>query len=161
MMKQSSNDEIGHWTFYGNFPSYFDTQNYIGFIYSIENKATNQFYIGKKQMKYGGKKRSPKYNKEMPWRTYTGSSVHLNKAIKEIGKGDFEFLIIDLYKTKGGLYYAEAYTQMILGVMTEKLPCGVLPRFYNAQIAAIRFTPKEELTTNTKKFIRNFKRRYR
>jgi hypothetical protein len=50
---------------------------------------------------------------------------------------------------------------MILGVMTEKLPCGVLPRFYNAQIAAIRFTPKEELTTNTKKFIRNFKRRYR
>jgi len=160
-MKQSSNEELGHWNFYGNFPNYFDTSTYTGFIYMIENKVTNQFYIGKKQMRHGGKKKSKTYGKEMPWRTYTGSSTHLNNAIKEIGKDKFEFLIIDLYKTKGGLYYAEAYSQMLLGVMTEKLECGVAPRFYNGQIAAIRFAPKEVVTSNTHKFIRNFKRRYR
>lgn len=157
-MKLSSK-EIGHWSFYGSFHKEFDTEVYFGFLYIIENKSTKQYYIGKKQFRNKGAKKSKNYNKELSWRTYTGSSSSLNSDIKRLGKENFSFEIIDLYKTKGGLYYSEAYCQMVLGSMTEYKEDKKTPVFYNQQIAAIRFVPKEAITLNTEKFIRNFKRR--
>jgi hypothetical protein len=109
-------------------------------------------YIGKKQFYHGGKKRSKTYGKEMAWRTYVGSSSHVKKDIAKYGKENFNFEIVDLYKTKGGLYYAEAYLQMVCECMTSD-------KFYNKQIAAIRFVPKEDLTKRTRSYVNKIKKR--
>ena len=150
-----SKADIGHWKY-----SYkFDPEQWFGFVYCIENQTTNQFYIGKKQFFHHGKKKSRTYGKEMTWRAYTGSSTNLKNDIKKFGKESFSFSIIDLYKTKGGLYYAEAYSQMLSDCMTETID-GTTPRFYNRQIAAIRFVPKEHPTKRTKTFIKNLRKKY-
>ena len=151
-----SRSEIGHW----NYTYKFDPTQWFGFVYCIENKVTNQFYIGKKQLWHGGKKKSKTYGKQMSWKTYTGSSTALNKDICKHGKDNFSFDIIDFYKTKGGLYYAEAYLQMLSDSMTEYLEDNKTPRFYNRQIAAIRFVPKEHPTSRTKSFTNKIRKRY-
>lgn len=153
MKKPLKKDELGHWK--ASFS--FDHSEFFGFLYVIENKVTGQWYIGKKNFFIRGKKSSKHYGKEHNWRTYTGSSTELNKDIKAYGKDNFNFNIVDVYTTKGGLYYAEAYTQMILEVMTRYLPDGKTPVFYNRQIAAIRFVPREDITERTKRFITKLK----
>lgn len=147
-------NELGHWKFDKNF----DPNEWFGFLYCIKNKITSQHYIGKKQFYHGGKKKSRTYGKEMTWRAYVGSSENLKKDILKYGKDNFEFRIIDLYKTKGGLYYAEAYSQMLSDSMTSYLSDGKTPKFYNRQIAAIRFVTKELPTSKTKRFITAIKR---
>ena len=83
--------ENGHW----KFSSSFDSEEWFGFIYCIENTVTSQFYIGKKQVvsirkrKFGKKetaaltdKRMKKYEmvtKESDWLEYRSS----NKVVKE------------------------------------------------------------------------------
>ena len=148
--------ELGHWEY--NYKV--DIEEWFGFIYCIENKVTNQFYIGKKQLRHAGKKKSKTYGKPMLWKTYTGSSIALNSDIKKYRKENFKFEIIEFYKTKGGLYYAEAYVQMLSDSMTEYLSDLITPRSYNRQIAAIRFVPKEYPTKKTKAFVSKLKKRY-
>jgi hypothetical protein len=98
--------------------------------------------------------------KEHSWRTYTGSSKELNSDIKKYGKDKFEFKMIDVYNTKGGLYYAEVYTQVLLEVMTRKLKGSDIPMFYNRQIAPVRFVPKEDITNKTRRFISKFNKEH-
>jgi len=153
-MTMLSRNDIGHWEY-----SYrFDPTQWFGFLYVIENNVTNQFYIGKKQFFHKGKKKSRTYGKEMTWRAYIGSSTHVKADIKKYGKENFTFKIIELYKTRGGLYYAEAYTQMLCEVMTAKKKDK--PISYNRQIAAIRFVPPEEPTKRTKSCINKLRKKY-
>ena len=159
MTKQSQVD-IGHWSWGNPQPSSLNLNEWFGFVYCIENLVTKQFYIGKKQLFHGGKKKSKTYGKEMAWKSYVGSSTSLKKDIKKYGKSKFNFEIVDLYKTKGGLYYAEAYLQMLSDCMTEYLLDHKTPRFYNRQIAAIRFVPNECPTNKTKSYIKKIKKRY-
>jgi len=149
-------NEMGHW----EFNSQWDPSEWFGFIYCIENLVTNQFYIGKKQLWHGGKKKSKMYGKPMNWRNYVGSSIALKKDIKTYKKKNFKFEIVDLCKTKGGLYYSEAYLQMLSDCMTEYLNDGKTPRFYNRQIAAIRFVPSEAPSNKTKAYINKLRERY-
>lgn len=141
--------DLGHW----KFGRKFEHTNYFGFLYCITNNKTKQYYIGKKQFFRGGKKRSKTYGKEMNWKSYTGSSKHVKEDISKYKKANFKFEMVDIYKTKGGLYYAEAYCQMLSNCMTRKLEDGITPAFYNRQIAAVRFVPKEEPTVKTIKYI--------
>jgi hypothetical protein len=155
-MTKQSQDDIGHW----ECSTAFKPENWFGFVYCIENLTTKQYYIGKKQLWHGGKKKSKTYGKPMSWKTYVGSSTTLKKDISKYGKANFKFEIVDLYNTKGGLYYAEAYLQMLCDCMTEYLEDGKTPRFYNRQIAAIRFVPSEPSTKKTKAYIKKIKKRY-
>jgi len=148
--------EIGHW----KTKVKFNPSKSFGFLYCIHNTVTDQYYWGKKQFFHGGKKKSKTYGKEMSWRTYTGSSTHLKKDIAKHGHDKFTFEIVDVYKTKGGLYYGEAYCQMVSESMTEYLPDKITPRFYNRQIAAIRFVPKEAVTVKTRKYIKELMKKY-
>jgi len=148
--------DTGHW----KFSQRFKPSDWFGFVYCIENVKTNQYYIGKKQFFHGGKKRSRFYGKPMNWKIYSGSSKMLKEDIKRYGKDNFKFEIVDLYKTKGGLYYAEAYLQMLSGCMTEYLADKITPRFYNRQIAAIRFVPQEFPTLKTKRYVNKLKKRF-
>jgi hypothetical protein len=155
MTLQLQND-IGHWTH----SSKFNPDKWFGFVYCIENLVTQQYYIGKKQLWHGGKKKSKTYGKPMSWKTYVGSSTSLKKDIQKYGKDQFNFEIVDLYRTKGGLYYSEAYLQMLCDCMTEYLKDGKTPRFYNRQIAAIRFVPSESPSKKTKSYINKLRRKY-
>lgn len=154
MTKTLPLNQLGHW----KFNTKFDTNEWFGFLYAIENTVTKQWYIGKKNFFTRGKKTSKDYGKEHSWRTYTSSSITLNSDIKTYKKENFKFYIIDLYKTKGGLYYAEAYSQMLAEVMTRYLEDGKTPMFYNRQIAAIRFVPKEYPSIKTRNFILKLKK---
>lgn len=152
-MKPLSKDEMGHWV--SKLP--INPSEYFGFLYCIHNIPTGQYYWGKKQFFHGGKRGSKTKGKEMTWRTYTGSSNQLKEDIAIYGHNNFKFEIVDVYKTKGGLYYAEAYCQMVSECMTKMH--NNKPRFYNRQIAAIRFIPKEEPTELTRKYLASIKRK--
>lgn len=149
-------NEIGHWKSKVSF----NPSDHFGFLYCIQNKITRQIYWGKKQFWRGGLKKSSTYGKEMPWRVYVGSSEHLKLDLKNQKKSDFVFEIVDVYNTKGGLYYAEAYCQMVSESMTEKLEDNKTPRFYNRQIAAIRFVPKESISVRTRSYLKTIKGKY-
>lgn len=128
-----------------------ETSGLHGFVYVIYNHIDKKYYIGKKTFRHGGKKSYRRNGKRVPnykhgtendWKTYTGSSEELNAAIKEHGKENFSFVMLRLFKTRGGLSYMESNIQHKLDVLTavnnkdERL-------FYNGNIAATKYLPKE------------------
>lgn len=157
--------DIGHW----KFPKSFRQSEWFGFIYCITRKEDGKFYIGKKQLNKGGRKTktvkgkrvpNPSFGKTTDWRTYTGSSDTLNKDIKARGKEAFDFEIVDLYRTKGGLYYAEASLQMASDALPLTMPHDSEEyAAYNAVIGAVRFIPKELPTARTRAYANKVKKR--
>ena len=131
--------KYGHWIS----KEKIDPDKYFGFIYLIRCQITGKQYIGKKQF-YSYKKR--KKFKETDWKSYTSSSQDLNTDIRNFKKNNFSFFILSLYMTRGGLVYAEANLQHKYGVLTAKDNNGRL--WYNKQISAIKFIPKEEPYNN-------------
>lgn len=126
----------GHWK--SSFKLNPDTA--FGFVYLITNLVDGRKYIGKKQ--YWSYSKGKK-TKEMAWRTYTSSSKKLNADIKELGKSKFKFEILYECETKGGLTYLEANLQHKLDVLTERGLDSGERLWYNGNIGAIRFIPKE------------------
>lgn len=125
----------GHWEYHDKI----DVDNSFGFVYLITNLLNGKRYLGKKQFhSYKKKKRVS----ETKWREYTGSSTELNDDIKKMGKKNFHFLILQVYKTRGGLVYGEANTQHKLDTLTQKDKNGER-LWYNKQIGSIKFIPKE------------------
>ena len=116
-----------------------DPVKYFGFVYEITNLATGRKYIGKKQYQRWSKKKPVGSNK---WEFYTSSSKELNEEIVKLGKSYFEFKILKNLKTRGGLSYVEANLQHKKDVLTQKGPDDERV-YYNKQIAAIRWIPKE------------------
>lgn len=127
-----------------------DPDNSFGFIYIIVNLKTSKSYIGKKQywsirmVRRKGKRRE-KVVKPNNWELYTGSSKDLNKDIEDTGKDNFLFIILANVDTRGGLHYGEAQLQYELDVLTSILPDGSRA-YYNKNIAAVKFLPKEHLS---------------
>lgn len=113
-------------------------EEHFGFVYLIHCLINNKKYIGKKQFHAYRKK---KKLKETNWQSYTSSSDELNQDIKNFKKNNFKFIILGVYKTRGGLVYAEANLQHKYDVLTETDKNGRL--WYNKQIPAIKFIPKE------------------
>ena len=102
----------GHW----EFPEQLDHENAFGFVYLIRNTATGMMYIGKKMFKGNGK-----LNKGKPsnWRVYTSSSKDINALIEENGIDSFEFHVLEQYYTRGGLSWAETWSQCFVEVPTN------------------------------------------
>ena len=155
--------DLGHW----EFNTEFDINEWFGFIYRIIDLTTKQEYIGKKQFfairrkVVAGRKNKKTIRKESNWKTYTSSSAHINAAIAAKGKENFRFIIESLHKTKGSLTYAEVEKQIFEDVLRKKLDDGVTPKYYNRQIAAIKFIPPGELPEETRiKFNEALQRSY-
>jgi hypothetical protein len=135
----------GHWQFHKEF----NPDDWFGFIYRITEKSTGMEYIGKKQFhSYTRKVVKDRKNrklvkKESQWKTYTGSCERLNCQIELNGMDNYTFVIESLHKSKGSLSYAEVERQIKENVLKEKLPDGS-SKFYNKQIAAVKFVPPEE-----------------
>lgn len=138
---------IGHWACEFDF----DPSNWFGFIYRIVELNTGKEYIGKKQFTklrrkvVKGRQNRKHVKSDSDWKTYTGSSEHLNAAMEKNNKDQFLFIIESLHKTKGSLHYAEIQKQVFEDVLRAMLPDGSSKRYYNKQIAAIRYMPPAEL----------------
>jgi len=123
----------------------------FGFIYLIFNILDGRMYVGKKQFwsrtrkKVGDKARRKVVTKELDWRSYTSSSKQLNADIEKYGKDKFVFFSLFQLETRGGLHYAEIECQVLLRVLTARLPNGG-PLFYNRQINGCKFLPRECLS---------------
>lgn len=97
----------GHWD--NSLVGDFNPEEYFGFTYLIVNNVSGKKYIGKKQFKRFRKKGS--IVQKNYWETYTSSCNELNNDIQLIGKDKFDFIITELFLSKGDLSYAEMEQQ--------------------------------------------------
>lgn len=89
-----------------------------GFVYLITNLTNNKKYVGKKLAKFKttkpplkGKKNKRRGTKESDWRTYWGSSDHLNADVAALGPEKFTREILHFCPSRGILSYLEAKEQ--------------------------------------------------
>jgi hypothetical protein len=98
-----------------------ELENYIGFVYVIENKTDDKMYIGKKLLKFKRTKkikgRNKKVSVDSDWKKYWGSNKNLQEDVLELGEDKFQRKILRLCKSKGEMNYYEAKYQFELGVL--------------------------------------------
>jgi hypothetical protein len=148
----------GHW----QYTAEIDFEEWFGFIYRIVEISTGREYLGKKQFKsytkkkVAGRKNKKSVVKQSDWKKYTGSSKHLNKAIEDNGMENYAFFIESLHTTRGSLFYAEVETQIKENVLRELLEDGITPKYFNKQVAGVRFIPPLESTAEQYTNIKNY-----
>ena len=110
------------------------SEEYIGFVYLITNLTNGKKYIGKKLAKFKvtkkplkGKKNKRRSTKESDWRTYWGSSDHLNADVEQLGPENFTREILYYCTSRGELSYSEAKEQFDRKVLeTEEYYNGII-----------------------------------
>ena len=109
-------------------------QEYIGFVYLITNLTNDKKYIGKKLGQFKvtkkplkGKKNKRRSTKESDWRTYWGSSDHLNEDVEHLGPENFTREILYYCTSRGELSYLEAKEQFDREVLkTDEYYNGII-----------------------------------
>lgn len=123
----------GHWQFGG---VAMKPHENAGFVYCIRHRATGVMYFGRKnfirQGRYAGF--------ESDWRSYQSSSKKLQNWIAELGTDAFYFIVLEQYRTMGGLGYAETWTLMT--AKTTENP----QRFLNKSVESISWHSREKIT---------------
>ena len=119
-MEEAQKPDYGHWTVEQDF----NVEDYLGFVYRIDDTVTNRFYIGKKlffskvkKKPLKGKTRARRSIKESDWKTYTSSSNEINSIIEKDGKSRFKFTILSCHKSKSMINYTELYHQIMHDVL--------------------------------------------
>ena len=105
-----------------------------GFVYVITNLVDNRKYIGKKLARFKttkpplkGRKNKRRGFKESDWRTYWGSSDHLNADVLALGEDKFTREIIHYCPSRGILSYMEAKEQFDRKVLeTDEYYNGII-----------------------------------
>ena len=105
-----------------------------GFVYVITNLVDNRKYIGKKLARFKttkpplkGRKNKRRGTKESDWRTYWGSSDHLNADVLALGEDKFTREIIHYCPSRGILSYMEAKEQFDRRVLeTDEYYNGII-----------------------------------
>jgi hypothetical protein len=136
--KSKNNKDNGHW----NFTEQLDFNNAFGFVYLIKDTNNGMMYIGKKIFRGTGK-----INRGKPsnWRTYTSSSKDINALIEENGKDSFEFYVLEQYYTRGGLSWAETWSQCFVEVPSNN------HIWYNRFIDKVQWRSSEEVSSRHRK----------
>ena len=104
------------------------------FVYLITNLTNNKKYIGKKLTKFKvtkkplkGKKNKRRSTKESDWRTYWGSSPHLQEDVEQLGEKNFTREILYYCTSRGELSYLEAKEQFDREVLkTDEYYNGII-----------------------------------
>ena len=124
---------MSQWTYKGdpvdNLP-----EDCEGFVYLITNLTNEQKYIGKKLARFKvtrpplkGRKNKRRSSKESDWRTYWGSSDHLNADVKKLGPDKFSREILHYCPSRGALSYVEAKEQFDRRVLeTDEYYNGII-----------------------------------
>jgi hypothetical protein len=123
----------GHW----RFNEQLDFQKAFGFIYLIRQKSTGMMYIGRKNFRSLSKVTK---GRQSNWRSYTSSSKKLNAQIEANGIEDFQFYILEQYRTPGGLGWAEVWSQCHVETPSNH------HKFYNVLIEKISWKSTEAIT---------------
>ena len=126
----------GHW----QFPEQLGGEGFFGFIYAIFDPDTKRGYIGKKQYVGAGKLNK---GQESDWRRYTSSCKELAEAIRQRGILNFKFIVLEQYKIRGTLTYAETWTQCKVETPTSDV-------WYNTRIEDISWPVREHITDRHK-----------
>ena len=121
------------WTYQGKIVEEI-SEEYVGFVYLITNLTNNKKYIGKKLTKFKvtkkplkGKKNKRRSTKESDWRTYWGSSPHLQEDVEKIGPDNFTREILYYCTSRGELSYLEAKEQFDREVLkTDEYYNGII-----------------------------------
>ena len=98
------------------------------------NLTNGQKYVGKKLARFKvtkpplkGRKNKRRSTKESDWRTYFGSSDHLNADVKELGEDKFAREILYYCQSRGMLSYLEAKEQFDRKVLlTDEYYNGII-----------------------------------
>ena len=126
----------GHWIF----PEKMDSQAYSGFIYVVRDNYFKQFYLGKKVYKGSrGKARGVESN----WKRYMSSSKHLQIMFAERPKSEFDFIVLEQYKMKGAVSYAETWTLCNVEAPTKA-------EWLNVRIEPVSWSVSEAVTDRHK-----------
>lgn len=128
----------GHWIF----DDILGQAGEFGFIYLIHDTCNDMMYIGKKQFRGSGK-----LNKgvESNWKWYTSSCKALQEAIKTYGKEMFKFYVIEQYKIRGTLGYAETWSLMHCETPANR------NKWYNSLVNKISWPVKENISDKHRK----------
>jgi hypothetical protein len=127
----------GHW----RFPEQLDFQAGIGFVYLIRHTATGVMYIGRKNFRLGGSKKTG--GRQSNWRSYISSSTDLQKLVQKHGVGAFQFFVLEQYYTLGGLGWGETWSQAFAETPTNK-------KFLNGRIERVTWSSRELITARHK-----------
>lgn len=119
-----------------------------GFVYLITNLTNDKKYVGKKLARFKvtrpplkGKKNKRRSSKESDWKTYWGSSDHLNADVEEFGEENFTREILHYCQSRGMLSYLEAKEQFDREVLlTDEYYNGII----NVRVGSSKVL-KEEL----------------
>jgi len=141
--------KTGHWDHTG---LTLDPERAVGFVYLIVYKETNQKYIGKKNYKGRGKLNK---GQESNWKSYTSSSSYLNDLIKEKGKENFVFIILEQYYSVGGLSFAETWSQVVAETPSKN------DEFINRFIDKVTWKVTEPVTEQHKRRLKHYLRKYK
>ena len=94
------------------------------FVYLITNTTNDKKYIGKKLARFKttkpplkGRKNKRRGTKESDWRSYWGSSDHLNEDVIALGEDKFTREILHYCPTRGIASYIEAQEQFERNVL--------------------------------------------
>mgnify|MGYP003639213771 FL=1 len=124
---------MAQWTFDGTLVEELP-EDCEGFVYLITNLTNGQKYVGKKLARFKvtkpplkGRKNKRRSTKESDWRTYFGSSDHLNADVKELGEDKFTREILYYCQSRGMLSYLEAKEQFDRKVLlTDEYYNGII-----------------------------------
>ena len=124
---------MSQWTFDGTLVEELP-EDCEGFVYLITNLTNGQKYVGKKLARFKvtkpplkGRKNKRRSTKESDWRTYWGSSDHLNADVKELGEDKFAREILYYCQSRGMLSYLEAKEQFDRKVLlTDEYYNGII-----------------------------------
>ena len=124
---------MSQWTYRGD-PVDELPEDCEGFVYLITNLTNEQKYIGKKLARFKvtrpplkGRKNKRRSSKESDWRTYWGSSDHLNADVKKLGPDNFSREILHYCPSRGALSYVEAKEQFDRRVLeTDEYYNGII-----------------------------------
>jgi hypothetical protein len=135
--KRSQQGVNGHWMF----DSPLCQGHQFGFIYLIHDTINSRMYIGKKQYFGAGKKNR---GEETNWKWYTSSCTALQKAIKANSKEGFKFYVLDEYRVRGTLGFAETWSLMQVEAPANR------DKWYNMLVNKISWTVKEGISAKHK-----------